>query len=141
MGIEENKKVALQYMDAISSGRWDEAMDLMADDCTWWVQGSLPSSRTYKKKSIVPMVQVLFATGTTPLKMTIGDVTAEGDRVCVESASEMEVKNGKSYRNTYHYIYYLRDGKIVHVKEYCDTQHLWEVIGEYMPPKREKPAS
>ena len=37
---------------------------------------------------------------------------AEGDRVAVEAESHGELKNGKTYNNTYHFLFVFRDGKI-----------------------------
>ena len=55
-------------------------------------------------------------------------LTAEGDRVAVEAESYAKMKNGKTYQNTYHFLFIVRDGKIQSVKEYLDTIHANAVL-------------
>jgi uncharacterized protein len=38
------------------------------------------------------------------------------------------MKNGKTYQNTYHSLFIVRDGKIQSAKEYLDTIHANEVL-------------
>jgi ketosteroid isomerase-like protein len=50
-------------------------------------------------------------------------------RVAVEATSAAEnVKNGKSYRNQYHFLMELKNGKIHAVREYLDTMHANDVL-------------
>jgi len=43
----------------------------------------------------------------------------------VESSGDL--KNGRRYRQQYHFHIEFRDGQIVRVHEYLDTQHAFEV--------------
>ena len=49
-------------------------------------------------------------------------------RVAVEAKSSADLKNGRKYRNEYHFLLECRDGKIASVKEYLDTQHAKEIL-------------
>ena len=62
------------------------------------------------------------------LRVTPKGITAEGDRVAVEAESYAKMKNGKTYQNTYHFLFIVRDGKIQSVKEYLDTIHANAVL-------------
>ncbi len=48
-----------------------------------------------------------------PSVITVQGVTAEGDRVAIEAEGRAELKNGRIYANRYHYLFVLRDGKIL----------------------------
>ena len=56
--------------------------------------------------------------------MTPKLLTAEGDRVSVEAESYAEFTNGRIYRNIYHFMMVIRDGKFSAVREYLDTEHV-----------------
>jgi len=64
----------------------------------------------------------------TPLTVTPTAFTSEGDRVAVEATSHADLKNGRAYRNEYHFIFEFRDGKIARAKEYLDTLHAKEIL-------------
>ena len=61
------------------------------------------------------------------LERTVVGSIAEGDDVAVEVESSGELKNGRSYRQQYHFLITVRDGKIASVREYLDTHHAWDV--------------
>ena len=56
-------------------------------------------------------------------------ITAEGDRVAVEVESRFHTVNGALYNNRYHFLFVIRDGKIVRFNEYLDTALLLEHFG------------
>jgi ketosteroid isomerase-like protein len=59
---------------------------------------------------------------------TFKGITAEGDRVAVEVEADGTTASGKNYHNSYHFLFQLRDGEIVAVREYMDTLHLFDVL-------------
>lgn len=108
-----NRDAAVRLLQSIPM-RGPEVADTLAPDAVWWVLGrpdELPAH------NILTMMQGLFSEG----RMEVDAVTVEGDRVAVEARSFMTAKDGREYSNTYHFLVELRDGKIVRVKEYCDT--------------------
>ena len=69
------------------------------------------------------------------LKFTVHDVLADGDGVAVEAESHGDHVSGKSYNNQYHFKFRFRDGKLVELKEYMDTEHVTDVLcGGQRPP-------
>jgi ketosteroid isomerase-like protein len=48
-----------------------------------------------------------------------------GDKVAVEVESYGELKNGRVYKQEYHPLITIRDGRISAVREYLDTQHVF----------------
>jgi len=108
-----NRDAAVRLLQSIPM-RGPEAADTLAPDAVWWVLGG-PAE--IPAQNILTMMQGLFSEG----RIEVDAVTVEGDRVAVEARSSMTAKDGRAYSNSYHFLVELRDGKIVRVKEYCDT--------------------
>jgi ketosteroid isomerase-like protein len=133
MGIAENKQVIAEYFGSLGKGDYPAAIGRFADDITWWVLPASPMGGTYEGKDAV---LGLFASGTglydasVPLAPTIEGMVAEGDKVAVELVITGRSAKGKDYRNHYHFLFTIRDGKIKAVKEYVDTLYSQKVLFE-----------
>ncbi len=123
MDNDANRATAIRLINRLAEGVIDEAV--VTEDATWWVPGRGVFSKAAFAE-IAKMFRSLLKDGIT---MTIHGITAEGDRVAVEAETYGELKNGKIYNNTYHFLFLFRDGKIYHAKEYNDSRHAAEVIG------------
>ena len=117
----DNKAVVAQFWSAFSDCRFDEALDLLHDDATWWVAGDLGGvSGTYTKEQCAPMFAGIAASTKAGVRVTPGIMTEEEDRVAMEATSQGVTVGGVDYANTYHILHVLRDGKIAMVREYMD---------------------
>jgi len=130
MDVEANKRTASAFIKASGLHDADAAADLMTDDVVYWVQGKphlFPYSGVKTKEEICAYFATpsIFKDG---LRQDIGAVTAEDDRVAVEVEVTGVAPNGKTYNNTFHYLFHFRDGLICQVKEYLDTYHAAEVF-------------
>lgn len=123
MSIEANRQTALKMISAMAEGRLDET--LITDDITWWV----PGIGTVSKPAFRGFIDAFRAKLDGPCTMVVQGVTAEGDRVAVEAESFAKLTNGKTYNNTYHFLFVFRDGKICHSKEYNDSKHAVDTVG------------
>jgi ketosteroid isomerase-like protein len=128
--MEENKQLVLNFWDAFSNSRFDEALAMVAEDATWWVAGTTDISGSFTKAEFSDLVKGIGENAPNGIKITAGHITAEGDRVAMEAESYGEISNGKVYNNFYHMLHTIRDGKLVSVKEYMDTQHVQDVFGD-----------
>lgn len=70
-------------------------------------------------------IQAGFPEGVT---FTVVATTAGGAWVAAEVVSLGKHINGKTYNNHYHFLFVIRDGLIVAVKEYMDTLRLHQLI-------------
>jgi len=125
---ERNKELARVFLDALSRADPDLVADLYADDFQLWTAGSLPFSGTSDRTTALagmPQILGLFPDGIT---FTIHAMTAEGDRVAIEATSAGTTFRGDRYRQTYHFLLRARDGKIIELKEYMDTEHARAVL-------------
>ena len=123
--IEDNKLIVARFWEAFSDCRIDEVLDLMDDAATWWVAGDLPAvSGTYTKDLCGPMIAGVASATQGGIRVTPGTMTAEADRVAMEATSHGVTLDGVEYRNTYHVLHVVRDGKIVSVREYMDPMRI-----------------
>lgn len=123
-----NKQIVQRFFDTLTSGDYDLAFQAVDEAVVWWVPGTLPFSGDKTKSqymAIARSIQKGFPTG---FKLTVVGSMAEGDKVAAEVESSGTHVNGRLYRNKYHFLFQLRDEKIVHVKEYMDTLHLAQLI-------------
>ncbi|MDB5686324.1 MAG: hypothetical protein JWR77_913 [Rhizorhabdus sp.] len=107
--------IATAFLKAVESG--DEATidALQAPGCTWWILGRGIISRA----DYIAEVKSMLLTADARAVDIIGTI-AEGDSVALEIRSEMKFGD-HVYRNEYHDIFVIRDGLIVHGREYFNT--------------------
>ena len=123
--IEANKRTALRMIEQISRGIIDD--ELITPDAYWWVPGTGKLARG----QFQVLVDAFGKLRKTPGGLTVTGITAEGDRVAVEAEANIELTNGKIYRNTYHFLFLFRDGKIYCSKEYNDSRYAAEMLGAF----------
>lgn len=128
--LEDNKSLVKQFWVVFSESRFDDALALLSDDATWWVAGNTDLSGTYSKSEFGQLVAGVGESAEADIEVKPTLLTAEDDRVSMEATSYGMMKNGKLYQNIYHFMHIVRDGKILAVREYLDTEHVTEVFGE-----------
>ena len=128
MTNESNKQTVARFLELFSAGAVAETMAMMTDDATWWVAGTMPISGTYTKPQFEKLLSGVLDVCTGPIRIEPREWTIDGDRVALEAESFVDTRNGRRYNNLYHFLHIVRDGKIVMVKEYLDTQHAAEIL-------------
>jgi ketosteroid isomerase-like protein len=115
VSVEANKKTVLAYIDSLN--RADPDRSLVAEDAVWWI----PGRGTIDREAFFALAAAVNATFTGPPVIKITAVTAEEDRVAVEAEGRAELEDGRLYENTYHFLFYLRDGRIREAREHNNT--------------------
>jgi ketosteroid isomerase-like protein len=130
---EAQRAITRSLFDALN--RFDVAAidELYGEDFILWSPGTLPFSGTHGKVEALELMKMVTSAFPEGLRFTIDAMTVEGERVAVEAHSEGTHASGRDYRNEYHFLVKIRDGKIVMLKEYMDTQHAMDVLLEGMP--------
>ena len=124
---DRNKQAAAEFFGKFARSDVAGALDMLADDLTWWIAGKpgvTPTSGVNDKKKMARMFQYMLGELKDGLRMTVKSAIAEGDKVALEIVGRGELKNGRVYENEYHILMTFRDGKIAAVREYLDTQHV-----------------
>ncbi len=126
--LAANKAVAHQFFDFLGAGDADGLLSIYSDDFTCWTAGSLPFSGTHPRAEIAAMVTGVTSVFPKGWRFAVRAMTAEGERVAVEAECLGEHVSGQTYRQKYHFVFVVRDGKIREMREYFDTQHAFQVL-------------
>ncbi len=133
--IEENKQFVRDFFDALNHGDVDRIVAAYADDGQLETMGNTLISGVATRDEIAAAAGGIYDVFPNGLRFTINDMVAEGDKVAVEAESEGEHVSGQTYANQYHFLFELRDGKLVSLKEYMDTELVTDVLcGGQRPP-------
>jgi len=128
---EENKAFVLEFIGYVSEGNVQKILDCMADDAQWIIMGYpdvSPSACTRDKAEVKKLFEGLAEMFPKGLSTTPKGVTAEGDRVAVETETYGILSNGQVYNNFYHMLYEVKDGKIQNVREYTDLNYVQTIL-------------
>jgi ketosteroid isomerase-like protein len=138
MGATENKKLMESIFARVAAGDRAALVDALADDVTMRVTGQYSWSRTFNGKAtllreLYGYLNTLLAEGrrTIPLR-----IFADDDHVVVEARGDMKTKAGIRYDNEYCLIYRLKDGRIVEIREYCDSVLTEKALGPFPEAQR-----
>lgn len=122
--VENNKAIVRRFLDAVAAGDIVTIEQLQAPDCTWWVVGRGDISRESYTDDVRAMLLVAD-----PRRVEIINLVAEGDMVAAEIRSAFHFGE-RVYANEYHDLFVLRDGQIVHGREYFDTGKVTAFFGQ-----------
>ena len=133
--IEANKARVSQFFEALNAGDIDAVVNAYADDGSCRTMGETLISGTMNKEQIAASAGGIFDVFPEGLRFNILGMVAEGDKVAVEATSEGEHVSGQTYNNEYHFLFEFRDGKLLKLKEFMDTEHVTDVLcGGQRPP-------
>ena len=125
MSDSDNKAVVERFFQLLNERDYDTAEELLDDEMIWWNAGDpdrffLAGSRTKEEAlaglrgnaEMAPGGMICVPTGW----------VVEGDKVAMEATVDGKFFNGDRYVNEFHFLIELRNGKILLIKEYFDTQ-------------------
>jgi ketosteroid isomerase-like protein len=119
----ENKHIAENYLKALGAGDMDTIRNLLADDAQWIVpqDPSLsPVAGAHDRADLLKLIGNFKRRIPNGVTFTVIGMTAEGERVAVEATSQADTVVGP-FHNQYHFLFVIRQGKIVIGKEYLDS--------------------
>ena len=123
-----NMAAVRAFFDAMNAGDVAGIVDAYAEDGTCTTMGRTLISGTFDKPTVTMAAGRIFEAFPQGIAFTIHAMTAQDDRVAVEASSRGMHASGREYRNQYHFLARLRDGKLVEWKEHCDTEMITEVL-------------
>ena len=133
MSAEANKKLVQQiYIDSASRSGTTFA-DNLADDASWIVTGQYSWSHEFKgRDAILEGLMGHFRSFFAVRPRTVAfNMIAEGDYVVVESRGDNVTKAGLRYDNQYCMVWRIENGRIVLIKEYCNSTLVERVLGPF----------
>ena len=125
---EDNKARVEAFFEALTKGDVEAFVEAYADDGHVWTAGNTLISGKRSKKEIREFAGGIYDAFPKGLKFTIFAMTAEDDRVAVQAESQGVHISGKLYHNQYHFLFRYRDGKLVELREYMDTEMVTDVL-------------
>ena len=128
MATTDPRTVVVTYVNAVAEGDLETIVASFAEDATWAYPGDLPLSRVWRGRDVIVNdflggAGALFAPGTTP-EVVLTNALADGEQVVAEWTSKGTTLNGHQYDNKCLGVFVVREGRIVSVREYADTQHV-----------------
>ncbi|MBT8047840.1 MAG: nuclear transport factor 2 family protein [Xanthomonadales bacterium] len=126
-----NKEIVHKFFKASNNGDLDSSFDLVSEEIKWVNVGTTALSGTYqgKEELIRNLLEPLFGRLKAGIFMHINQLVAEGEHVVAQMSGIAETLDGRPYNNTYCWIIRVRDGKIVEVKEFADTELITSAFG------------
>ena len=115
---ERNKELTRAFIAAIARGDTDTIVATYADDGRLATMGRTLISGVYTRDQIAAMAGQVLAAFPQGLEFTIHSMVAEGDRVAVEAESRGPHASGRLWR----------DGRLVELKEYMDTELVTDIL-------------
>jgi ketosteroid isomerase-like protein len=105
--MSDPKAVVRSFLETFSRGDIDGVLAGLIDDASWWVSGSIPGmSGTSSKQQLgetLRQVKPLYTSGALEIRPT--SMLAEGNQVAVEAVSHANLVNGRTYNNSYHFLF------------------------------------
>jgi ketosteroid isomerase-like protein len=133
MNAEATKRIISDMFIAFdeSIGNPQLVLKDMSESGQWWVAGTTAMSGTKTKAQLIELMLNVGRAAEGGLKMIPRPDSwiIEGDKVAVEVDSAMKLKDGREYKNEYHFRIQMQDRKIVQVKEYLDTMCAAKIFG------------
>ncbi|MEZ5502030.1 MAG: nuclear transport factor 2 family protein [Halioglobus sp.] len=132
-----NKALVTRFFDALNRGDVEFIVAAYADDGCVQTMGNTLISGVFSRDQIAASAGGIFDVFPDGLAFTVQSMIAEGNKVAVEARSEGRHVSGKMYCNEYHFLFEFRDGKLLRLKEYMDTERVTDVLcGGQRPPTK-----
>ena len=125
---ESNKALVTQFFKALNKGDVAHIVDAYATDGCVQTMGNTLISGVFSRDQIAASAGGIFDVFPEGLTFTATGMIAEGDKVAVEATSEGQHISGQIYSNDYHFLFEFRDGKLLRLKEYMDTERVTDVL-------------
>ena len=126
--IEDNKKVVGEFFTALNEGDIDKLLSLYDEQGTCWTSGNTLLSGTLTVEQIADGAGAIFDAFPDGLTFTVHAMTAEGGRVAVEADSMGRHSSGAIYNNNHHFLFEFRNGRVLRLKEYMDTELVTDIL-------------
>jgi uncharacterized protein len=130
--MNDNKTLVSTFLKALGTGDTERLMTLLTEDFTAVATGTAIVSGTRRREELLGAAQMLKTQTKNGVDFRVLNLTAEADRVAAEVEGYTTFANGTAYNNQYHFLFFIRSGKITKMKEYFDTKLADAVLGASM---------
>jgi ketosteroid isomerase-like protein len=129
---ERNKATALSYIHEGIGAQDTSVFRYFREDARFWQNGKkLELAGYHDMKELAELTPKAMGKFPNGMKFEILTVTAEENRVLIESESDAVLANGTQYNNQYVFAFYFDEaGKILEFREYWDPLYAYETMFE-----------
>ncbi|HEY2775195.1 MAG TPA: nuclear transport factor 2 family protein [Candidatus Binatia bacterium] len=128
----DNKQVVRRYFAAVDAGDMQTITSLLDESASFWVPPSLPDGVVFRGRDNVLKLftqSVGLYDTSAGLTVQIHTLTADEDRV----AAELQIRGraaagGEDYENWYHFLFRIRDGRIIEIREHLDSLYAYRKL-------------
>lgn len=130
MTTEANRSTLVAIHDGLARSDSRAFLEAMAEDFTWTMIGTTDWSGVYCGKAVVrdellrPLMTRFKSYRNAPERIIV-----DGDWAAVQCRGDAETVDGMRYDNTYCWVYRFRDGRVVELTEYMDTELVRSALG------------
>ena len=125
---ESNKKFVGRFFEAMNSGDVDFIVAAYDTEGTLQTMGNTLISGTFTRDQIEAAAGGIYEVFPDGLSFEVIDMIAQNNKVAVEATSKGAHISGQIYSNHYHFLFELREGKILSLKEFMDTERVTDVL-------------
>ena len=126
---QRNKDAARRFVEGMGRDFARAIDEAMAEDCRIVTQGTTAISGVRGKAEALEAVALVGQIFPGKLPTTIHVMIAEGDTVAIQAESHAVHVSGRPYNNKYAFWMRFRDGKLIEMIEYLDTELVTEFFG------------
>jgi hypothetical protein len=138
--LQANKEIVTKFFEYLTAADADALLNLYTDDVEVWTAGDLPLSGIHPRSELRGLIEGVSGVFPEGWRFTIVNLTAEDDRVAAQAEGTGKHVSGNVYRQKYHFLFWIREGRIAKFSEYFDTKHAAEVLFGAPAPSFETPA-
>lgn len=127
---ERNRLFIAQSFDRWAEGGKTFFQDVLAPDVTWTIKGTSPVAGTYNSRDafLQRAVAPFAARLASPVRPTLRNLWADGDHVIAHWDGVATATDGATYRNSYVWIFRMKDLRATEVTAFLDLVPYDDVI-------------
>jgi uncharacterized protein len=130
--MPDNKAIVKEFLKGLGSGDAAKVASVIADDISAVCTGTSCMSVARNREDVLGALAMLSQVTKNGIDFKILHLTAEEDRVSAEVEGKSTLANGTPYNNQYHFLFFIRNGKIYLIKEYMDTKKIDDCLKPLM---------
>jgi len=129
---KKNEQIVRNFFKTLSTGNLEKLRPLFHEKAKWEVMATgIPGVGVHEGRDkiideFLGPVRGMFVEGDPKVKIT--GMISDGPTVLAEAHGTGSLKNGKQYDNMYAFVLKLKDGKILHLREYMDSHHVTTLV-------------
>jgi ketosteroid isomerase-like protein len=122
------REVVKGFFDDVNAGRLAQALERIAPDCVYHIVAPEPYGGRFDRDGMARKAGELFSCMAEPVRFEVKSIICEGPKVAVQAESHSKNAQGRAYNNRYHFLFIVRENRVVEGWEYLDSMHYIEFL-------------